>query len=237
MDADTLNKLANLPENLQLVLGCGYLAYLISYVGIRHNHKPVDAVFLTITFGLVAGLALSLVPEFPFARRLGIAFGASVVIAIAWRMIGRQLVRGTFRALGYSSADDTSSAWEHIQEETKAKPTQLTVETADGWQYFCTDTTKLKGLPFNPYVLGTNGDVLMYADHTQGPSADQASTKEDMRDPYFGTNVTYLPASQVRRVMIRYVTPISWRVTVVKWVAKVAAVAWSKLRRRATVED
>lgn len=235
MDADTLSKLANLPENLQLVLGCGYLAYLISYVGIRHSHKPVDAIFLTITFGIIAGLTLSLIPGFAFGAKLSLVLAASVAAGVFWRTIGRQLVRSAFRIIGYSSADDTGSAWDHIQEETKAKPLQLTVETIDGWQYFCTDTRKLKGLPFNPYVLGANGDVVMYADYTQSPTAEAASFKEDMLDPEHGANVTYLPASQVRRVMIRYCPPTSSKVGVVKKVVSGVVTALSKLRHRARV--
>lgn len=236
MDADVFSKLANLPENLQIVIGCGYLAYLISYVGIRHSHKPVDAVFLTITFGIVAGLTLSRIQDYSFSSKLSLAFVASVSSGVLWRTIGRKLVRGAFRRIGYSSADDTGSAWDHIQEETKAQPIQLTVETADGWQYFCTDTTKLKGLPFNPYVLGANGDVVMYADHTQGPTDKEASPKEDLFDPVFGANATYLPASQIRRVMIRY-SPTSSKAGVVKRAARAVVVACSKLRRRETVAE
>lgn len=237
MNPDTLNTVASLPWNLQIVLGSGYLAYLLAYFGLRHQHKPVDAIFLTISFGAVATLVVWALPGVIFPARLTLAFLASIATAILWRVWGRDALRNILRKTGYSWADDTNSAWEHLQECTDAHPIQLTVETSDGWHYFCTDTTKLKAFPFNPYILGTSGDVLMYADYTQGPTDDEPKYKADLIDPHHGANVTYLPASQVRRVMIRYNQITSSKAGVVAKVAMAVAKVWSKLRHRGTAEE
>lgn len=231
MDPDTISKLANLPWNLQIVLGSGYLSYMLAYYGLRHGHKTMDAVSITIVFGLIALVALTSVPSVIWPVRIAIAVSASLVSAIAWRSFGRTALRELLRFLHYSWADDTNSAWEHLLEYNASEPMQLTVETNDGWQFFCTDTSKLKGLALTPFVLGTSGDVLMYADHTQSPESEEASPKLDTFNDQYGSNITYLPASQIKRVVVRYL-PISSKAEAGNSVVKAARSALSKLRRR-----
>lgn len=231
MNAETLQKLAGLPWGLQIVLGCGYVAYLLAYVGIRHHHKPVDAVFLTIAFGLPALLALSFTQKNSVAVQIVSAMIAAAMPAIIWRALGRHVLRWIFRKLRYSYADDTLSAWDHLNEDNRHFPTQLTVETADGFQHHCTNASLCRDLPFGPFVLGTNGDVLMYVDQSEGPTASERDVKQGVIDNVHGHYITYFPASQIRRIGIRYAPATSLVAEAARWVVKVVRMALSMLRR------
>lgn len=206
MEPETIGKLATLPWDVQIVLGCGYLAYRLAYVGIRQNHKPVDAVFLTAAFGLWAVASLWLAQQLVLPARIGIALAVTLGAAILWRAFLRHVLRGVLRAVRYSWADETISAMDHLQENNRHHPTQLCVETADGHTYFCTRTEAVGHLPFGPYVIGNAGDVLIYADHSQAPGEDPAPV-EAWNDDLWGANVTYIPADQVRRIAIRFAPP------------------------------
>lgn len=234
MDADVLSKLAKLPWDIQIVLGSGYLAYLLAYVGIRQNHKPVDAVFLTVAFGLVAVLSLWLTPLLILPARMGIAVGTSLFAAVIWRKVGRSALRAVFRSTGYSWADETISAMDHLQENNRSHPRQLCVETTDGFTYFCTNTEPVGALPFGPYILGCTGDVLMYADHSQVPGGDPAPV-EGWNDEEWGANITYIPANQVRRIAIRFASPLrpTSAVAAGGWMARARAAAARMLHRLA----
>lgn len=237
MDTDLISKLIKLPWDLQIMLGSGYLAYLLAYVGIRHNHKSNDAIFITLAFGMVAALSISMSASMSLAARMGTAVASCLIAAIIWRKLGRGLLRRLLRFSGHSWADDTASAWDHIQENDRHHPCQLAVETADGHTFFCTDTAKVEDLPHGPYVLGTAGDVLMYADKSQAPDASDPSDVDGFRDKEWGANVTYIPANQVRRIAIRYTPQPAKAVTsageAVGWKARVRASVARMLRHLA----
>ncbi len=236
MDAETISKLAKLPWDIQIVLGSGYLAYLLAYVGIRQHHKPVDAVFLTIAFGLVALASLWVTPLLILPARLGVALAASLLAAVLWRKIGRQAVRAMLRSAGYSWADDTSSAMDHLQENSTHHPRQICVETADGHTFICSDTAPVGGLPFGPYIIGCSGDVLMYADHSHA-AGDDPKPVEGMNDAEWGANITYIPANQVRRIAIRFAPPVAKSTTsagaAAGWKARVRGAVARMLHRLA----
>lgn len=236
MDADVISKLAKLPWDFQTVIGSGYLAYLLAYVGIRHNHKPVDAVFLTVAFGLVAMISLWLTPMLVFPARVAIALAASLLAGVIWRKLGRTALRALLRTTRYSWADETISAMDHLQENDRHHPRQICVETIDGYTYFCTNTDSVGDLPFGPYVLGNTGDVLMYANESQAPGAEQLPV-DGMIDTEWGANITYIPANQVRRIAIRFAPPPPSRTTssaeVAGWTARARGVVARMLHRLA----
>lgn len=230
MDPQLFESLSSLPWQLQLVLGSGYCAYLVAYVGLRRNHRAADTIFASLAFGLAAVAVLFLADGLHWAARAGLAFLAPLAAAIAWRALLRLRLRKFMRWVGYSWADDTESAWDCLLENSTDHPTQLTVETDDGWSFHCSDVGKVRDLPFGPFILGGNGDVLMYADRSEAPGAEAADVPGAFTDDW-GNMVTYLPQERVRRVAIRFTSSAAAEDSVV------AEAGWAgsmlrRLRRR-----
>lgn len=205
MDPKSIRDLAALPWTFHVVLASGYCAYLVAYVGIRYNHKATDTIFASLAFGLVALLALLLPLHAPVWVRASSAFVASIFAGILWRSVVRDILRRIASRLHYSWSDGTHSAWDKLQEDSRQQPTQLAVETSDGWTFYCTDAWRVKDLPFGPYVLGTNGDVLMYADRSEGPDKPEGQVP-GVFDDQWGSQITYLPKDRVIRIMIRFIS-------------------------------
>lgn len=204
MNPDSLTALAAMPLQLQLIGGAGYCAYLFAYIGIRHAHSAGDTVFSSLAFGLVAAIVLLLPLNLPMWAHATIAFALTLSAGVAWRLFVRVWLRNALRKFGYSWADDTQSAWDHMLECTERSPTQLTVELDDGRYLMCSDAFAVKDRPFGPYVLGTNGDVLLYVDKTEYPGEkpqDQPRVHEDG----WGSLITYVPRDRIRKIAIRYV--------------------------------
>ncbi|WP_292959678.1 hypothetical protein [Novosphingobium sp. UBA1939] len=229
MDADILSKLANLPWSLQTVLGSGYVAYLLAYVGIRQHHKPVDTVFLTLAFGMIAALSIWLTPALPPAARMLNAFVATLAAGVLWRTTGRNVFRWIFRHTGYSWSDDTLSSLEHLAEYTRSKPRQLSVETDDGMFLYSTNLARFEHAAFGPYILGGNGDMLMYVDARETPDGVRTEHHWVMNDDW-GDLVTWIPAHRIRSIGVRIPRPTSAAAAEAGWKAKVSG--WVGLNRR-----
>lgn len=199
------DKLLNLPWQIQTVLGSGYVAYLISYAGIRDQYKGADVTFRTFAFGLVASLVLfatsGLSPYFSIAA----AFVATVCIGAGWRKYGSRICRSVAGKLKIAWADDLPTAWQSISVGNRDFPiSQISVETDDGTIFQCTDAAKFKDAPFGPCVFGANGDVALYADHIR--NAEGPRDVGDVELPHWGSEISYIPAAKIRIVHIRHYT-------------------------------
>ena len=63
-------------------------------------------------------------------------------------------------------------------------------------------------MPMGPYVLGWTGDALLYVD--QSISADgNVKIVEDAFDDNWGNLLTYIPKDEIRKISIRYLSPLS----------------------------
>lgn len=202
MDPDLVRKLVALPWTLQLVLGSGYCAYLLAYVGIRHDHKAADTVFSTLAFGLIAVGAMTLTSRLIDSAQAVLTFLATLTAGALWRTVLRDGLRRVLRASGYSWNDGTPSAWARLLQEQHT-PTQLTVQLKDGRYLLCTDTTRVKDVPFGPYVLGWAGDALLYVDRSIAADGKVSDLNDTFNDDW-GNLLTYVPRDEIRKVSIRY---------------------------------
>ncbi len=203
LDPSNLTALAALPWQLQLVLGSGYIAYLLAFVGIRHTHKAADTVFGTLAFGLFSLATLALLPAtVHWIAGAALAIVAALCAAIIWRWIVRRQLRKALRWSGYSWADDTPSAWDRLLECEYKGVTQLSVELDYGRYLHSTEAKRLEKLPYGPFVLGTSGDILMYVDQREsaGGEVDQV---DGVFDDAWGDLLTYIPAGNIKALSIR----------------------------------
>lgn len=206
MSPEALSKLAAMPWTYQLVLASGYCSYLLACMGIRRSHKPLDVLFATFAFGLIAIGVLAATEGMQPLLRGASAFASTLAAGIAWRAVFRDGLRCLARKLNYSWNDDSASAWERLIQD-RHTPTQLTVELTDGRTLCCSDTRIAGTMPIGPYVFGDAGDVLMYADHSFDANGQRRDTKNLSVDGW-GALATYIPASQLRSVSVRHL-PVS----------------------------
>lgn len=200
MDAELIRKLADLPWQLQLVASSGYCAYLLAYRGIRQNHKAADVLFLGLAFGLIAWAILSISSSLIVSAQITFVFLGTLTGAVLWRKFFRGWIEIIFRKTSYSWSDDSQSAWERMLQE-QFTPTQITVELKNGRYLYCTDTSIVGNLPFGPYVLGADGDVIMYVDQSEVPG--EPSETHIPIDATWGNLLTYIPKDEIRKIAIR----------------------------------
>ncbi|MDO7837147.1 hypothetical protein Q4610_19050 [Sphingobium sp. HBC34] len=197
-------KLLNLPWEIQLALGSGYVAYMLAYLGIREHHKAIDVTFRTIAFGLCATAVLTLLPaRFGWWRA-----SAAIVVAIVggglWRFFLADAMLWVVRKIDLSWSDETPSAWSRItQHNRKIYYCQITVHLEDDSVLFCNDTRPFADAPFGPCILGPNGDIALYVTHRCEPGAKKFVAIDGIRDQYHGDELTFIPASKVRKVKVR----------------------------------
>lgn len=196
-------KLLSLPWEIQVALGSGYLAYALAYQGIKDHHKPIDTAFRTIAFGLCATAVLTLIPASYGIIRIAAAVLAALTGGALWRYCIADLVVWLVRKADLSWSDETPSAWSKITlHNNRAYVSQLSIQLDDDSWLFCNDTRQFAESPYGPCVLGTNGDVAIYATHKCRPGEEIVEV-DDVRDLHHGDNLTYVPAAKIRRVSLR----------------------------------
>jgi hypothetical protein len=197
-------KLLNLPWEIQLALGSGYLAYLLAYLGIREHHKAIDVTFRTLAFGLFATAVLKFVPAQLGLWRAGGAIAAALAAGIAWRYALADALQWSVRKTNLSWSDETPSAWSRItQHNRRIYYSQIRVQLDDDSWLACDDTRLFADAPFGPCTLGPSGDVALYVTHKCPRDARDFVAVEMVRDPFHGDEITYIPAPRVRSVSVR----------------------------------
>ncbi len=207
-------ELLNLPWASLLTLACGYAAYYVANVGIREHHKTIDVTFSTLLFGFFSVFLYTALRRYDLLNILwasAAAFLFAVVLGGFWSRFGRSILKWALRKSHVSMSDDIPSAWMAIFEaRTKAKrlpiATQLAVKLKDGSWLKCDNLDRFKDCPNGPCVFGGKGDLLMYVTHTQASEADEFTAYEDVEIPWWGAEITYIPATEIARLDFRRAT-------------------------------
>jgi hypothetical protein len=214
-----MDKPWELPLALQITLGGGYLAYLVAYAGLRERHTATDAIFRTIAFGLVASAILTWFDPKHYWVPIA-AVIATVSTGAFWRWRGMDWSRAALRRSDISWTDDIPTAWLTVTAtRTTEKLAQIAVDIEGGRTLMCDDTRRFADAPFGPCVFGLGGDVAMYVTAELRSDGTWLEHGEDLHTIQ-GANLTYLPASAIKRVELRY-----WTAAIEKAVAaRVAAI-------------
>jgi len=198
-------KMLSLPWQIQVALGCGYAAYALSYAGIREHHKATDITFKSIAFGLVAIVLLLATASWHPVWAVIDAVVGCLVAGFLWRRFGLAWLKDAMKASDASWADDVPTAWATITVCNSTHPvSQIAVEMEDGRVLQCLDASKFADKPHGPFTIGVNGDVAMYVTNTRSSAGSQDVT--DVVVPYWGSEITYIPANRIRSVMLRHYT-------------------------------
>lgn len=195
--------LLKLPWEIQVALASGYAAYVVAYTGLRSRHQTIDVLLITLVFSLIASLALWLLSGSGELWRGLAALGGSLTSGLVWRRWGRSLAPKLLRALNATWADDAPSALATLSDNTTNPITQVAVLLDDGTWLECRDASKFADAPHGPCVIGPNGDIALYLTHEETPAGETKELK-NVRDAIFGDRITYVPASRIKRITLRY---------------------------------
>lgn len=198
--------LLQLPLEIQVALGGGYLGYSIACAGMRQNHGATEIAFRSLAFGIVAMLVLQWVQ---LLTHQAIAVCAAIVAACAagalWRRFGMKWSLKALSKMGIMREDGLPSAWTALSQTPNLNVTQISVRTIDG-QTLHHNRAAYKDAWKDGLYLGSDGSVVMVLEETVMPDG-KVVTEEDISTPGWGTRLTYIPASQIARVYVR--TPTS----------------------------
>lgn len=198
------NELIQLSFAVQVAIGGGYLAYLIAYAGIRQHHTAADAILMAFAFGVPASLIMKFGYQSPFWTPV-VAFLLSIVSGICWRWFGREGWAALLRGARISWADDIPTAWISVTaKRTDYSPSQVIVEMTDGRILMCDDTRPFWDAHEGPVTLGLVGDIALYVTSEKAVGGDWIN-KEDVRHAD-GDLITLIPAAQIKRVELRYLS-------------------------------
>lgn len=197
--------LLDLPWSTLFTLASGYTAYLISNLGLRDHHKPIDVAFSTLVYGLVARIVFDPVidrgePQW-LASISGFLF--ALIVAISWNRYGRRIFSLALRKMDVSLHDELPSAWMTMLATKDVNATQLIVKLTSGTWLMCEDLREFRNEPNGPCALGINGDVLMYVTHQKGPEDISFSALPSVIDPEWGSEALYLASDKIERIYFR----------------------------------
>lgn len=203
-----IDLVSKLSWEVLITLASGYVGYYIANTGLRSHHKQVDITFLTLVYGLIGLLGYKIgfyIASCKFIF-LGMVFGSilamafTILSAIFWRKTLKGLVKDFFYKHNISYADDIPSAWQGLFDVKDYTSKQLNVVLKDGTILHCNDMSKFENEPNKSIYMGENGDLLMYVTHIieNGEITELNITDED-----WGTEVTYVPTSEIARVYVK----------------------------------
>jgi hypothetical protein len=196
-------EILKLPVQIQIALASGYAAYMVSTYGARGHHSATDTAFRTLAYGLVAsGLMALLPPGENLVIGGGTAFVVTVLVGLLWRARLCKLWDAFMRRTEVTFSDDSPSAWASLSGSTDHYVSQVSVTVDDHTTLICEDISRFANAPFGPCVLGANGDVALYV--TAVKRNGSSKTQGSVRDPHYGDRITWIPATEVRRLTLRH---------------------------------
>ncbi|MDZ4139686.1 MAG: hypothetical protein U1D66_12540 [Erythrobacter sp.] len=200
MDGDLLA----LPWQIQLALASGYASYSIAYIGVRSHHTATDTLFRSLVFSTITIAAINYLPISQVWALLSASVFLTLGAGVGWRMFGRDTAKRILRHFNVSWTDDTPTAWKTITaDNSRYFVTQVAVELTNGQWLICSRLSDFHHSPFAPCTFGLDGDIALYVD-TEIDADGTETQNESVIDSQFGDRLTYIPASSVKRVSIRY---------------------------------
>lgn len=198
-----MTDILNLPWQIQVSLASGYAGYMLACFGVRENHRAIDTTFMTLVFGLFASAALYLLDRFSPVIAGTVALVLTLVVAALWRGLLRSLFDCMIRKFNVSWTNNDPSAL-HTMFSGTTMVSQISVLTDDGTWLECRNNADFSAAPTTPCIIGTNGDVMLYVTHREEKGQNE-QVMEHVIDDRWGYQATYIPASRIREMKVRFV--------------------------------
>lgn len=197
----TLAKIFELSTYLQVVIGCGFIAYLVAMHGRRKEEKSVDVLFGVAAFGLPVILIWRAMQkiETPEWITIIIAMTFSFLMGMIWRKWGKKLFYNFMYDTGVSTDEGYKSTWQRIIQDVDIVPRQIFVTLKTGKVLGCNDVQKFKDAAIQLSSIDDEGNIAIYVTHID----DDEEKETSITDKKWGDLITYIPSSEVRSVDFR----------------------------------
>lgn len=203
MNPETIQSLLALPTQTLAVLGGGYLAYRMAYVGRNAAHQGIDLAMIVLAFGLVVQLVGTAGERIPGNLEWVMGIVVALVMAALWRSVFSGCLYSLLRAMGVSDHDGQPSAWASLLSRTDLKgATRLIVTMDHGVVHMCDPLVDFERAPMGPCILGEDGSIGMYVTHSCGADCDDWVEQTPSCESY-GELMTFIPADRVRLIEIQ----------------------------------
>lgn len=205
-----IKELIELPQQIQIALAAGFIGYLIAFAGVRSRHTQIEMALYTVVFSVIATAVLNAAA---IVWGLVLSTGVTVVSALsafvftamagyAWQQF-RPLVFKVLRRLKLAQHDGTGSATvlDGIINDSRLHWNQLKVNLTDGSGLICENTSDHGNAAIGFVRIDGDGNIAMIATHRDdglGNCVELDGVRHEL-----GDQVTYIPATQVRHVVIR----------------------------------
>lgn len=200
-----------LPWEIQAALASGYVAYMIAYAVLRGRHSTIDTAFITLVFSLIATVILSLMMTFGPPLAIVTTVVGCCVSGLIWRKWGRGTYRWSMRKLDISWANDDPSTLDTLCGDSTNYLTAIAIQLDNGQWLRCDNTEKFRDAPHGPALIGPAGDVALYLTHEEEADGTQKEL-ETVSSHDYGDLLTYVPASRIRILNLRYKSSCSSKV-------------------------
>lgn len=204
------SELFNLPLEVQIALGGGYLGYRVAYSGLQRGHSPTDATMLSLAFGLVGVAVFRLAGVLPGAWAIALGIPAAVLATAAagaaWRAKGRALAADLLQKARVHQDDGLYAAWDTLIQERGLSVTQARVITRDGRDLHCASVGRYRDGPGKGLILGCDGGIVMVVEEEEATDGEidlDGPARTAIVDPDWGTRLTYIPADMIARAELR----------------------------------
>ncbi len=204
-----IQEFLSLPMETLVILAAGYIGYKISYTGRNKHHRTIDIAFISLTFGLIAKLALNNIADItgtPIVQA-GLSIVIAALVSAIWRAWIEHLAKWVLRTTNISYSDGTLSAWDAMRTSHHCRPSQLVVRQINGTQLLCDNLIQFQEYPHGPCIYGEDGSIAMYVTHFRqdgGAEWDHCNPLE----PDYGVAITFIPARQIAEIEIRHSTSV-----------------------------
>lgn len=185
----------------RVALGSGFLAYAVAYSGLRIDHTPVDVIFGTLAFSVLATLAFHYGQDWSDWTRALLAIGVTLIFACVWRAGLRDFGYWLLSKTGVHRDDGIHRGWTAIV-QTRRTVNQISVHTKDGRILYLNNRNEYSDSPWKGLYLGGDGAVVMAVEEEELPDGEEEK-REDIISPEWGTRMTYIPAAEIVRVNLR----------------------------------
>jgi hypothetical protein len=144
------NFFVSLPQYVQVLLPAGYVAYIISQLGLNRKSEPLQILFSSAAFAILGMVffkfflqiihfinyytnILSLISlEFKNILRVILLFFSTILVAILWRKYFFSYVMCLFRKIGLSNSNQYPNVWTEITDNPNVGYTQVVVNLKNG---------------------------------------------------------------------------------------------------------
>ena len=195
-----LDQLFELSTYLQVVIGCGFIAYLVAMHGRRREEKAVDVLFGVVAFGLPVMVLWHGLIKIGFPEWAGIilSIAYSFFLGVIWRKWVKKLFYKAMYDAGVSTDEGYKSTWQRIIQDVDIEPKQIFVTLKDGKVLSCEHIGRFKGAAIELSSIDDDGNIAIYVTHIDGKEV-----KAKLRDEKWGDLITYIPATEVYTVGFR----------------------------------